>query len=100
MTSEEFIDGFVDQVAHKYPHLSKRQLTEACRHPFVFLREKMKLATFPEIRFKYFGVFRVSVPRAKSKLKDLEKMNEKGQVSEEKYNHYKEALTNFISRHG
>ena len=94
----DFIQQYYESIRDKYPELSYVQIEEVCRHPFTFVKEKMKQPNLPEVRLKYFGVFRVKMLRVNDRFAENEKMFSLGRITEERYLHFKNILTNFIER--
>jgi len=94
----DFIYQYCESIKDKYPELSTAQIEEICRHPFSFVKEKMKQSNLPEVRLKYFGVFRVRLLRVKDRFAENEKMFSLGRITENRYLHFKKILTNFIER--
>ena len=95
----ELIEEFYEQVKEKYPDMNYAQIEAICRHPFTFVRKKMEQPNLPDIRLKYFGVFRVKPYRAKDRLKENDRMLALGRITPKKHGHFKTILSNFIERH-
>lgn len=63
LESEELIIKFHEFIKGKYPDITHEEVNTICRAPFIFLRKQMAKVNLPEIRFKYWGVFRVKEGR-------------------------------------
>lgn len=63
---EELIDKFYQSIKDKYPQLDIKAITIICQAPFIFLREQMAKIILPQIRFKYWGVYKVKDGRLKA----------------------------------
>lgn len=60
---EELIDRFYEVIKVKYPEISRNEVEIICRTPFVFLKKQMAKLTLPDIRFTYWGIFKVKKGR-------------------------------------
>ena len=58
--AKDLVEEYYEQIKDEYPELNK--VREACRFPFKFTREKIIEGELKDIRFKYFGSFKVFVP--------------------------------------
>jgi len=100
MEAQELIDRFYEEVAKEsFPDLTREQVADMCRYPFVFVRKKMQEELLPEIRIKYFGVFRVRYKHALAKLTETQWSYNRGKISHESYSNYTRVLLDFIERY-
>lgn len=97
LSSEELIEEFYQQEKSKYPGLTKQQFKDICFGPWEFFKEEMKSGELPEIRFKYFGVFKVYEGRAKNLLNTLEKNFKENKITDKRYTRIKTMITNFLN---
>lgn len=98
LTSVELVEEFYEEIKKDYPDLSLDQITEICYSPWFFLKNEMENGLLPEIRFKYFGVFKVQPTRAKFMLHQAEKSFLKGNIDERRIKYLREMINNFIKR--
>lgn len=94
--SEKNIRKFHEEISEEFPDLTFQQLKEICHGPWEFLKREMGNKRLPEVRIKYFGVFRVNRGTAVQKLKSNKVRFEKGLMEEPRYNSLKEMLENFL----
>jgi len=87
---EEYENFFIDN------NISLLTLKEITKTPFKFLKLEMENGLLNEIRLKYFGVFKVHMGTAKSKLKKLEIDYKKGHIKTSEYERIKTMLTKYI----
>ena len=75
--------------------LKDKEIMEAILSPWNFLKQEISSAKLEEIRFKYFGTFKVYKGRAKNMLFHLNNRLKFNKISKEKYNYY----TNMIKKY-
>lgn len=97
ISNEDLLEEYYQQVKSKYPGLTKEQLKDICSGPWESFKEEMKSGNLKEVRFKYFGVFKVYEGRAKNLLSAIEAKFKKGLVTEKRYNRIKTMIHNFLS---
>lgn len=95
--SSDYIKEFYEEISKEY-NLSYEECREICTTPFKMLKEIMNTGAFLDVRFKYFGLFKVSKSRLKYNLKGLEEKYSKGQISEKKYLKRKKELENGLQK--
>lgn len=98
MSPREFILQFYREVVVGKWDISEEQCLDICRTPFAFLRKCMQSDYLFEVRFIYFGVFRVKPGRVKEAIRGLDKAFSEGKIEEENYQNIRKKLTNFIER--
>lgn len=79
---EELIGKFYLSIKDKYPDLTLQDITLVCQAPFIFLREQMAKVTLPQIRFKYWGVYKVKAGRLKALPEIIEDAESKSKTKE------------------
>lgn len=89
---EELIKRFHNEIIRKYPNLSLEELNLICRAPFIFLRRQMARLDLPQIRFQYWGVFKVKGGRLSAMSKITEKASKSDRVSSEKIDKMKQII--------
>lgn len=94
----ELMSEFYKEIKEDYPEISFDQLKDILFGPWRFLREQIESGFFPEVRFEYFGVFKVYPGRAKHLLNNLKERREKDLITQEFYEVYEELLTKYIKR--
>lgn len=94
----ELMSEFYEEIKEEYPDLSFDQLKDILFGPWRYLREQIESGFFPEVRFEYFGVFKVYPGRAKHLLTNLEERKNKGLITQEFYDKYRKLLINYIKR--
>ncbi len=96
-SSEDLIQEFFEKERSKYPGLTKGQMKSICFAPWIFLKEEIKSGELNEVRFKYFGVFRVYPGRAKAQLAKLDRLLSEGSMTKKRYEKLKIILTKYLS---
>ena len=98
LSNKDLIEEFYEFKTQTDPDfdLSIEQLQEICHAPWKYLKREMELGTLNEVRFKYFGVFRVLPGRAKNMLKNLKERFDKQQIEPCKYFKYKQMIDKFL----
>lgn len=94
----DLMSEFFKEIKEEYPDLSFDQLKDILFGPWRFLREQIESGFFPEVRFEYFGVFKVYPGRVKYLLENLKERKDKGLITQEFYDKYEELLNNYIKR--
>lgn len=92
----ELMEEFHEELKETYPDIHFDQLKDVLFGPWRYLREQMETGFFPDVRFEYFGVFKVYPGRAKHLLNNLEERLDKGLITPEFYAKYHKLLTDFI----
>lgn len=85
LDTTELISRFYEVIRLDYPELPIEEVTKIIRSPFIFLKEKMKHSNLPEIKFKFFGKFKV-YPGTKAHSIKIYEMMQRGGNLEEKHN--------------
>lgn len=81
----KIVEDYYDTIKDKYPELNFLQVQEMCYTPFRMLKELWKKSCLEEVRFKYFGTFRISNARLKAEYKYIGSELERGIITEEEY---------------
>ena len=98
LSAEDCLREFAKTLPEEYQKLSLQKLRDICFTPWAFLRKQFQSGYLPEIRFRYFGVFRVSEKKALFELKKSEIRYAKGYITEEEYYRIKTMVDNLIKR--
>lgn len=91
------IEEFYDKEKDNY-NLSLKEFNLICKAPFLLVKEVMNKGILKDIRFQYFGIFKVSSNRVKYTLSSLEESYSKGNISEKRYLERKQILENYESK--
>lgn len=97
MSPNKIIEEFYSSVKEEYSDISLEEFKIICKSSWKYLRQCMEGEDFPEVRFKYFGVFKVKLGRAKFLLKKVEKDFKKDYLTKERYEKIKLNLINYIT---
>lgn len=81
MSANSTIEEYYNLVKGDYD-LSYEEFKTICNTPFAFIKD-LSFKVLRDIRFKYFGVFKVSNSKVKYYKKSLKNSFEKGNVTEE-----------------
>ena len=98
LSAEDCLREFMETLPPEYRKLSLQKLRHICFSPWAFLRKEFQSGYLPEIRFRYFGVFRVSEKMALYELQKSEIRFAKGYITEEEYYRIKTMVDNLIKR--
>ena len=98
LSADECLREFASTLPKEYGKLTLQQLRFICFTPWAFLRKQFQSGYLPEIRFRYFGVFRVSEKKALFELSKAEIRFAKGLITEEEYYRVKTMVDNFVRR--
>ena len=79
-------------------NISLEECNLICSAPFKFIKEMLNKGKLRNIRFQYFGVFRLSTSRLKHTLDSLERDYKKGTISEERYLERKKILEKYETK--
>jgi hypothetical protein len=90
--AEEYIVKFFHEIKEKYPDIPFEEINRICRTPFLFLKEQMAMPHLPEIRFKYWGSFRVKKGRINTLPDRVKVYEERGNTPQEEINRMKKIL--------
>lgn len=90
LETEELIGKFYLSIKDKYPDLTLQDITLVCQAPFIFLREQMAKVTLPQIRFKYWGVYKVKSGRLRALPKIIEDAESRPGTKESSLNRLRE----------
>ncbi|MGL6063664.1 MAG: hypothetical protein ACRC0V_05215, partial [Fusobacteriaceae bacterium] len=92
LNNDVLIKEFYERVKDKYSKVLKDQYRDVCFYPWIFLKEQMSNGLLENIRFKYFGEFKVYKRRTEEYLNNLEKSYDKGEITEKHFKIVKEKL--------
>ena len=98
LSADDCLREFANTLPVEYRKITLQQLRLICFSPFAFLRKEFQSGYLPEIRFRYFGVFRVSEKKALFELSKAEIRFAKGLITEEEYYRVKTMVDNIINR--
>lgn len=79
--SKSNIEEFYELVKGDYD-LSYEEFKTICNTPFAFIKD-LSFKVLRDIRFKYFGIFKVSKSKVKYYKKGLKESHDKGNITEE-----------------
>ena len=96
LSAEDCLREFSKTLPEEYKKITVTQLRDICFSPWSFLRKQFQSGYLPEIRFRYFGVFRVSEKKALFELSKAEIRYSKGLITGEEYYRIKTMVDNFI----
>lgn len=65
--------------------ISYEETITICKAPFQFIRKQMSRIELPDIHIKYFGTFRVTIPKLKKQLQKLEERYMFLRIDKEEY---------------
>lgn len=98
LENKELIEQFYEQEKDKYPDLTLEQFRDICFGPWRFLKQEMESGDLPEVRFKYFGTFKVYEGRAKNMLFNLKQRFQFKKIDSKQYFKLKEMLEKYLKR--
>ena len=98
LSAEDCLREFMETLPPEYRKLSLQKLRHICFSPWAFLRKEFQSGYLPEIRFRYFGVFRVSVKKALFELKKAEIRYAKGYITDKEFYRIKNMVENLQRR--
>lgn len=94
----EYVREFYEGLPEELKAFGYENVKAACTAPFLFLRKCIQSNLLPNIRFKYFGIFRVSEKKALQEFYKAEVRFAKGYISEKEYNRIKTMVSNLVER--
>ena len=95
ISAEDCLREFQKTLPNEYSKLSLTALRDICFSPWRFLRKEIQSGYLNEIRFTYFGVFRVSVKKALFELSKAKFRHDKGYITDEEFYRIKSMVENF-----
>lgn len=98
LDNAELIKEFTEEQKEKFPDVDAEQFKEICFGPWRYLSNEMESGELNEIRFKYFGTFKVYIGRAKQMLTFTKRRFEKGLLTLKEYQHFTEMINKFLKR--
>lgn len=98
LSNKEVIEEFYEKIKEDYPELTFKQVKDLCHSPWFYAHREIASDNLPDVRLKYFGVFRVYEGRARDMLPTIERRREEGILSKEKYEELKAMITKFLRR--
>jgi len=94
MSKSSLIEEFYSTIQEKYT-IGFEECQMICSSVFSFVKEKISVGEFKNIRLKYFGTFQVSSGRVKYYKEALENGYNKGSIDEVKYTEKINILNNY-----
>ena len=98
ISAEDCLREFQKTLPKEYSKLSLTALRDICFSPWNFLRKEIQSGYLNEIRFTYFGVFRVSVKKALFELSKAKLRHDKGYITDEEFYRIKSMVENLQHR--
>jgi len=96
--NQELLSEFYEIVKQVYPELSLEQVKEICFGPWMFLKDEIESGNLFDVRYEFFGVFKV----LEGKVKALQNFNDKrlanGTMKPETHAKYERMYENYFKR--
>lgn len=97
--SDDLINEFYEVYKNEFTGLSKEDIKKICYTPFKHLKEEMSSDELPEIRLRYFGLFKVHPSRAKHKLRSIKERFKLHKISPKQYFKDKAILEKYLEQY-
>lgn len=98
LENKELVEEFYDENISKFPNVTLEETKEICFAPWRFLKQEMESGELPEVRFKYFGTFKVYRGRAENMLYNLKQRFKFHKIEPKQFFKLKEMLDNYLKK--
>ena len=98
LSNVDLLEELHKRIKEDYPDLTIDQLKEICHTPWLQLKKEMESGELSEVRFKYFGTFKVYPGRARLLLKSMKEKFKNQLIQPREYFKYKSLLEKFLKK--
>lgn len=98
LDNQSLMSEFHQEIKEKYPDVDYNQIKDICFGPWMFLKKEMESGELKDVRFEFFGVFKVHEKRVDGMIKLNDRLLQVKKITEDKYNHYKNMYEKYKER--
>lgn len=96
--NQDLMSEFYQEIKDKYPEVDYNQIKDILFGSWMNLKQEMESGDLRDVRFEFFGVFRVHEKRVAGSHKMNQIKLEKGIMPLDKFNHYSNMYDKYFKR--